>query len=293
MNAAIPLETKPGLYLPDLELWLDSRRARENGFVSHAHADHFARHKNILCSVPTAHILRARFNVAEDRLNPQPFHEPLEVGPFQLQLLPAGHIFGSAMLHVTRKSDGASLLYTGDFKMRRSLTAGEPVFRRADTLVMETTFGGPFWVFPSDTEVTGQVLNFVNESLEAGQVPALLAYSLGKAQEALAMLDQAGIPAVQQPASRSSRAGPSTRARSTVSASMRLSPCPITPIFPASSRLLSASIQDASSPSTATLASSQPSSEGNTTTLGPSTAETRWSWTCYLAASIGRDVSVH
>lgn len=200
MNAAIPLETKPGLYLPDLELWLDSRRARENGFVSHAHADHFARHKNILCSVPTAHILRARFNVAEDRLNPQPFHEPLEVGPFQLQLLPAGHIFGSAMLHVTRKSDGASLLYTGDFKMRRSLTAGEPVFRRADTLVMETTFGGPFWVFPSDTEVTGQVLNFVNESLEAGQVPALLAYSLGKAQEALAMLDRAGIPAVQHPA---------------------------------------------------------------------------------------------
>ncbi len=200
MTSPIPLETHEGLYLPDLDLWLDSRKARENGFISHAHSDHFARHQNILCSEPTAHILRARYQVAEQRLNSHPFHEPLEVGDFQLQLLPAGHIFGSAMLHVTRTTDRASLLYTGDFKVRRGLTAEEPVFRRADTLVMETTFGNPSWVFPSETELRGTIMNFVNESLEAGKVPALLAYSLGKAQEALAILDQAQLPAVQHPA---------------------------------------------------------------------------------------------
>ncbi len=196
MPEPIPLETEHGLYLPDLELWLDSRRSRENGFVSHAHADHFGRHQNILCSEATAHILKTRFKVAEERLNPHPFHIPLEVGPFRLQLLPAGHIFGSAMLHVTRKADGASLLYTGDFKVRRSLTAEDPVFRRADTLVMETTFGKPGWVFPSINEVTGQILNFINECFEAGEIPVLLAYSLGKAQEALALLHQSKISAV-------------------------------------------------------------------------------------------------
>lgn len=200
MREPIPLETEDGLYLPDLDLYLDSRRARENGFVSHAHADHFGRHQNILCSEPTAHILKARYNVADERLNPHPFHEPLEVGPFRLQLLPAGHIYGSSMLHLTRKADGESLLYTGDFKVRRSLTAEEPVFRRADTLVMETTFGAPKWVFPPEREVTGLILNFVNQCLDAGEVPALLAYSLGKAQEALAILNQAQIPAVLHPA---------------------------------------------------------------------------------------------
>ena len=200
MPSPIPLETRDGLYLPDLDLWLDSRRAKENGFVSHAHADHFARHENIFCSEPTAHILRARFNVAAERLHPHPLHEPLVVGDFRLQLLPAGHIFGSAMLHVTRKTDGESLLYTGDFKVRRSLTAQEAVFRRADTLVMETTFGNPSWVFPGETEVSGAILNFVHECFEQGRVPALLAYSLGKAQEAVAILDQGGIPAVQHPA---------------------------------------------------------------------------------------------
>jgi Cft2 family RNA processing exonuclease len=36
------------------------------------------------------------------------------------RLLPAGHLFGSAMLHLTRPE--GTLLYTGDFKLRESLT---------------------------------------------------------------------------------------------------------------------------------------------------------------------------
>ena len=200
MREPIPLETQNGLYLPDLELYLDSRKTRENGFISHAHADHFGRHENILCSEATAHLLKARYNVADERLNPHPFHVPLDVGPFRLQLLPAGHIYGSAMLHITRKSDGETLLYTGDFKVRRSLTAEEPVFKQADTLIMETTFGAPRWIFPGENEITGMILNFVNGCFEDGEVPALLAYSLGKAQEALALLTRAKIPALSHPA---------------------------------------------------------------------------------------------
>ncbi len=37
------------------------------------------------------------------------------------------------------------------------LTAEEAVFRTADTLVMETTFGKPQFVFPSVNEVGGQI----------------------------------------------------------------------------------------------------------------------------------------
>lgn len=200
MREPIRLETDNGLYLPGLELFLDSGKSHENGFISHAHADHFARHENILCSNPTARILKARYNVADERLNPRPFHEPLDVGPYRLQLLPAGHVFGSSMLHVTRISDGESLLYTGDCKVQPSLTAENAVFRRADTLVIETTFGSPQWIFPGRNEITGMILNFVNECLEAEVIPTLLAHSLGKAQETHAILSSAGIPTVSHPA---------------------------------------------------------------------------------------------
>jgi DNA ligase 1 len=189
-----------GLYLPEIDLWLDPRGPKPRAFVSHAHSDHFARHQSVLCSDVTAVLLRHRFRIAEDRMEPLAFHLPLVRDGFRIRLLPAGHIAGSAMLHITRLADNASLLYTGDFKTRRSRTAGNAVFLNADTLVMETTFGLPRYRFPAQPDVEAQVLRFVAECFAADQTPVLLGYSLGKAQEALALLEENRIPALLHPA---------------------------------------------------------------------------------------------
>ena len=98
------------------------------------------------------------------------------------------------MLHLTRHSDGATLLYTGDFKLRESLTTQAAELREADTLILETTFGLPQYVFPSREEVTADMRRFINESIEAKAVPVMLGYSLGKAQELLAMMHDFGHP---------------------------------------------------------------------------------------------------
>lgn len=188
-----------GIHLPELDFWLDPWDAKESAFVSHAHADHFARHSHALCSTLTAKLLRARFKMAEDRLEPADFGQMVERGGFRLRMLPAGHIAGSAMLHVTRKKDGATLLYTGDFKARRGRTT-EPVnFIQADTLIMETTFGLPQLVFPNAMEVDAAVLRFVQDAMADGETPVLFGYSLGKAQEVLALLAENGIPALSHP----------------------------------------------------------------------------------------------
>ncbi len=188
-----------GLYLPAADLWLDPRDAQPHAFVSHAHADHFARHQLTLCSTATAALLRARYQTPAERLAPLDFHQPLEHNGHLLQLLPAGHIFGSAMLHVTSRETGKTLLYTGDFKLRRGRTAEPAVLKAADTLVLETTFGLPQFVFPSALETEGAVLRFVHEAFDDGDTPVLLGYSLGKAQEALALLAEHGIPALLHP----------------------------------------------------------------------------------------------
>jgi DNA ligase-1 len=188
-----------GLYLPELDFWLDPRDAKESAFVSHAHADHFARHGNALCSALTAKLLRARFNMAEERLEAVEFGAMIDRDGFRLRMLPAGHIAGSAMLHVTRKKDGATLLYTGDFKARRGRTTEAVNFLQADTLIMETTFGLPNLVFPSAMETDAAVMRFVNDALADGETPVLFAYSLGKAQEAVALLAENGIPVLSHP----------------------------------------------------------------------------------------------
>lgn len=199
LTPLIDVRFQRGLYLPEPDLWLDPWDAQPWAFVSHAHADHFARHQQALCTDVTASLIRSRFHLAEERLVPVRQNLSIDRNGFRLRLLPAGHIAGSAMLHITRLADGATLLYTGDFKVRRGRTAEPVVFQQADLLILETTFGLPNYVFPPPMEVEMQVLRFVNDTLADGEVPVLLGYSLGKAQEALALLHSHDIPAVLHP----------------------------------------------------------------------------------------------
>ena len=188
-----------GLYLPEADLWLDPRDPKPRAFVSHAHADHFARHSSILCSDATATLLRRRFRVGEANLDPLAFHVPLVRDGFRFRLLPAGHITGSAMLHVTRLKDNATLLYTGDFKTRRGRTAEPVCFLNADTLIVETTFGLPEFAFPPAREIEASILRFVHDAFADDETPVLFGYALGKAQEAFALLHEHGIPTLLHP----------------------------------------------------------------------------------------------
>jgi DNA ligase-1 len=199
-RSVIEVRFHRGLYLPEIDLWLDPRDAKSRAFVSHAHADHFARHESALCSDTTAMLLHNRFGIAKTRMETLAFQVPLVIDGFRLRLLPAGHIPGSAMLHVTRLADNASLLYTGDFKIRRSRTTEAVNFLTADTLVVETTFGLPGYEFPNTLEIEAEILRFVRDGFDDGETPVLLAYSLGKAQETLALLEENGIPALLHPA---------------------------------------------------------------------------------------------
>jgi DNA ligase-1 len=61
---------------------------------------------------------------------------------------------------------------------------------------METTFGRPQFVFPPTDEIEKDISRFARETLDDGETPVFLAYSLGKAQEALAILTNAGIETV-------------------------------------------------------------------------------------------------
>ncbi|MEM0969812.1 MAG: ATP-dependent DNA ligase, partial [Verrucomicrobiota bacterium] len=107
---------------------------------------------------------------------------------FEGMLLPSGHILGAAQIWIERKRDGASLLYTGDFKLRKGVSSPQAEMRAADRLIMETTFGRPTYQLPPSEEVLGELVKFVTEALEDGLIPVIGAYSLGKTQELLAAL---------------------------------------------------------------------------------------------------------
>jgi DNA ligase-1 len=188
-----------GIHLPELGLWLDPHRSASAAFISHAHSDHVARHRQTLCSALTGQLIEARYGRIKGETIVLEYGVPYLWRGHELRLLPAGHIVGSAMLHITRMSDGASLLYTGDYKLRQGLTTERAVLMQADTLIMETTFGLPKYVFPPLGEIVADMQRFVQDTLDAGGTPLLLGYSLGKAQEILAALAATGLPVMLHP----------------------------------------------------------------------------------------------
>ncbi|MDQ6860517.1 MAG: DNA ligase, partial [Verrucomicrobiota bacterium] len=186
----IQVRYERGVYLPDHDLWLDPWDAKPLAFVSHAHSDHIAPHREIIVSERTARLMQARMP-GERQEHILEFGRLTSLRGMNIMLLPAGHIFGSAQFYI--ESDAGSLLYTGDFKLRPGQSAERTEWRHADTLIMETTYGLPRYRLPPTDQVIAEIVAFCRDTLEEGGVPILLGYSLGKAQEILCALSAAGL----------------------------------------------------------------------------------------------------
>ncbi len=185
-----------GIRLAGSDLWLDAERKVPLSYVSHGHADHLKGHTRIIATPPTIRFFQQRQHKVS--ATPVLYRQPFELDGLTIELYPSGHILGSSMIRVVR--DGVSLLYTGDFKMRASATAEPIEIPQADVLIMECTFGRPEYRFVDrDTLVQGLV-HFVEETLLWGAVPAVLAYSLGKGQEAMKLLGEYGFRVAVWPA---------------------------------------------------------------------------------------------
>ncbi|MEK6924531.1 MAG: MBL fold metallo-hydrolase RNA specificity domain-containing protein [Candidatus Micrarchaeota archaeon] len=171
---------KPVLQLASGSLGLDCGHG-DFSFVSHAHHDHsgFCRKaKKIIASSATLELMRARgaftaFETAE----PQDVH---------VELLPSGHVLGGSQLFA--EEGGRSFLYTGDFKL-----SGGAATPRVNELLMECTYGSRKYRFPPTRQVAAEIASWVKETLDCRSIPVIGAYSLGKAQVVVGILNEAGV----------------------------------------------------------------------------------------------------
>lgn len=181
------VEQDNGIFLPEINWHLDARKPVSNVFISHAHFDHFGNHPSILCSTGTSHLLKARLG-GEREWEAHGFQEPFEIARgVRAELFPAGHIPGSSMILLEK--EGSTLLYTGDFKLSSNSSAESCIVPKADTLIIETTYGIPKYTFPPVSEVIKDIIQFCKDTIEDGYTPILFGYSLGKAQEILKSLE--------------------------------------------------------------------------------------------------------
>jgi putative mRNA 3-end processing factor len=195
--AGVPFRYDGGVHLPALNLWLDPPARRERAVVTHGHTDHCcARHGQTIATPVTAALYRLRFAGAHSSgdldIIELPFGHPLDLRDHRIELFPSGHVLGAAQVQITLPS-GRRLVYTGDLQLRASRCAEPVEVRPCDDLVIECTFGEPRYRFPDAAEVEVALARLLDDWLEQGYLPVVAAYALGKAQEAVHLLQELGF----------------------------------------------------------------------------------------------------
>ncbi|HEV3144294.1 MAG TPA: MBL fold metallo-hydrolase, partial [Gemmataceae bacterium] len=144
-----------------------------------------AAHANILQEYrePWKEPLYSRDDVtaATDAVEVMPFHSAQEILPgIQLSLSNAGHVLGSAMVHLAFDS-GGSLTFTGDLGRR-----GMPVLKPPDPIppagvvICESTYGGA--VHGPIELATAKLIEIVHHTVARGGRVLIPAFSLGRTQ---------------------------------------------------------------------------------------------------------------
>jgi KH/beta-lactamase-domain protein len=191
--------------------------------ISHAHLDHcgflpylyhYGYEGPVYCTTPTRDLMTLlqmdHIDIAHREDHPLPFNvkhvqqcikhtitldygEVTDISPdIRLTLHNAGHILGSAMCHMHIGDGQHNLVYTENFKYERSrlLEPATTRFPRAETMVMESTYGGRDDIHPSRNDAEKQMMKYIYLTLKRGGKVLVPVFAVGRAQELMIVLEE-------------------------------------------------------------------------------------------------------
>jgi KH/beta-lactamase-domain protein len=120
------------------------------------------------------------------------YGEVTDIAPdVRLTLHNAGHILGSAIVHLHIGDGQYNLAYTGDFKFGRTrlLEPATFTFPRLETLIVESTYGHPTDKMPPRQEVERKFASIIKRTVERGGKVLIPVLAVGRAQEIMLVLE--------------------------------------------------------------------------------------------------------
>lgn len=170
-------------------------------FISHAHSDHLgglgSKGKGFL-TTGTMDILSFKGKREFNNFSSLKYGERVKAGDLEILVHNAGHMLGSAQYEI--RSSESTIVYTGDINYRNMLTTNAAETTSCDILILESTYGNPSYIFPSLMETSTRIVNWTIETINRKKMPIFNAYSAGKAQEVIKILNAfTNIPVVTHP----------------------------------------------------------------------------------------------
>ncbi len=121
------------------------------------------------------------------------FEEVTDITPdVRLTFYNAGHILGSAMVHLHVGNGLHNLLYSADMKYGKSvmLSPAATKFPRLETLMLEATYGGKENILPSKKEVYEYLKQIINDTIDNKGKILIPVLGSGRAQDIMVMIEE-------------------------------------------------------------------------------------------------------
>jgi len=102
----------------------------------------------------------------------------------------AGHIIGSALVHLHIGEGLHNIVYALDQKFDKS-TLLDPAFKdfkRVETLIIESTYGAKEDVFPKRREVEKELVDYINQVMKNNGIALIPSFAVERAQDIMAIL---------------------------------------------------------------------------------------------------------
>ncbi|MFX1311427.1 MAG: beta-CASP ribonuclease aCPSF1 [Promethearchaeota archaeon] len=218
LNVGNPNDKFPFFDIPEFSI-----RDLDAVIISHAHLDHcglvpflykYGYRGPVYCTLPTRNLstmLQLDFiQICEKEGSPAPYSKrdvkqtvlhtiPLSWGKvtdiapdIKLTLHNSGHILGSSIIHLHFGKGDYNFVYTGDFKFQKTRLLEKAVvkFPRVESLLIESTYGGPQDRIPSRQESERELKQILNSTLKRGGKVLIPVLAVGRAQELLIVLEE-------------------------------------------------------------------------------------------------------
>lgn len=182
--------TKKGLFCQAGNFFIDPSRAVDHAVVTHAHSDHARKgSRRYYCTKSGTDLLRSRLGSAIEVSNFN-YGESFYLNDVRVSFHPAGHILGSSQVRL--EYGGEVWVASGDYKREADPTCEPFESVPCDVFVTEATFGTPGYTWPKDTDVGKEIFDWWSHNSKQGINSVLFAYSLGKTQRVLGVLEPYG-----------------------------------------------------------------------------------------------------
>ena len=170
-------------------------------FISHAHADHTQ-----CFSTPGPKYATKSTRMIYEGLHRRPIvdlkeirvKDPVKLDDVEVTPINAGHMLGSIQFKIA--TPNKTLLYTGDLNCVDTLTTSRAENVECDMLLIEATFGKPYYIFPDREATYAKIVDWATQRAREGYIPTFHVYAAGKAQEIVRLFNiYTRLPVVASP----------------------------------------------------------------------------------------------